>query len=56
LQQPTGTYILNLRFAYCRDGVGGLCKQHTAQWNIPIQTVVDGKSKQIALPLDLSQD
>ncbi|MFK7776937.1 MAG: thioredoxin-like domain-containing protein [Gimesia sp.] len=56
LQQPKGTYVLNLRFAYCRDGVGGLCKQHTAQWEVPLQTVAGGKTKQIVLPLDLSQD
>jgi len=56
LRQPTGTYVLNLRFGYCRDGVGGLCKQHTVQWKIPIQTAANGKTLQIALPLDLSQN
>ncbi|WP_298865767.1 thioredoxin-like domain-containing protein [uncultured Gimesia sp.] len=56
LKNQEGTYLLNLRFGYCRDGVGGLCKQHTAQWKIPIQIEANGKTKQIALALDLSKD
>ena len=56
LKNQEGTYLLSLRFGYCRDGVGGLCKQHTAQWKIPIQIAADGKMKQISLALDLSKD
>ncbi|WP_339731576.1 thioredoxin-like domain-containing protein [uncultured Gimesia sp.] len=56
LKSPSGTYTLNLRFGYCRDGVGGLCKQHSAHWNIPIQSVAGSKTTEISLPLDLSKD
>ncbi|MCA9015315.1 MAG: hypothetical protein KDA77_08275, partial [Planctomycetaceae bacterium] len=56
LKDPSGTYTLNLRFGYCRDGVGGLCKQHSAHWSIPIQTVAGNKTTKISLPLDLSKE
>lgn len=56
LTQQKGTYELSLRFGYCRDGVGGLCKQHSTQWKIPIQTAADGKTKEMTLSLDLSKD
>tara|TARA_R110002111_G_scaffold262860_1_gene341909 strand:- start:15225 stop:17318 length:2094 start_codon:yes stop_codon:yes gene_type:complete len=55
-KNQTGTWLLNLRFGYCRDGVGGLCKQHSAHWKIPIQTADGSKSTEISLPLDLSQE
>lgn len=56
LKNPSGTYTLNLRFGYCRDGVGGLCKQHSAHWTIPIQAAAGNKTTEISLPLDLSKD
>jgi len=56
LTQASGTYLLNLRFGYCRDGVGGLCKQHSAQWKLPLQTAAGDKNSQISLALDLSKD
>ncbi|QDT29462.1 thioredoxin-like domain-containing protein [Gimesia panareensis] len=56
LKVPDGNYLLNLRFGYCRDGVGGLCKQHSAQWKVPVQTVAGEKNSDITLSLDLSQD
>lgn len=56
LTNQTGTYLLNLRFGYCRDGVGGVCKQHSAHWKIPIQTAAGTKTSEISLPLDLSKD
>lgn len=56
LTNQTGIYLLNLRFGYCRDGVGGLCKQHSAHWKIPIQTAAGTKTSEISLPLDLSKD
>ena len=56
LTAQSGTYLLNLRFGYCRDGVGGLCKQHSAHWKIPIETAAGNKTSEISLPLDLSQD
>lgn len=56
LKQPSGTYTFDLRFAYCRDGVGGLCKQHSAHWKIPIKATAEDKSTEIVLPLDLSKN
>ncbi|HAH48271.1 thioredoxin-like domain-containing protein [Gimesia sp.] len=56
LKQVSGTYVLNLRFGYCRDGVGGLCKQHSAQWKIPLQADKEAKSDSISLSLDLSKE
>lgn len=56
LDAASGTYLLNLRFGYCRDGVGGLCKQHSTQWKLPLQIQQAGKNSQISLSLDLSQD
>lgn len=56
LKQLSGKYTLNLRFGYCRDGVGGLCKQHSAQWNIPLQADKGAKSESISLSLDLSKE
>lgn len=56
LKQVSGTYTLNLRFGYCRDGVGGLCKQHSAQWKIPLQADKEAKSDSISLSLDLSKE
>lgn len=56
LKQLSGTYTLNLRFGYCRDGVGGLCKQHSAQWNIPLQADKGAKNDSISLSLDLSKE
>ncbi|WP_417392966.1 thioredoxin-like domain-containing protein [Gimesia sp.] len=56
LKQVSGTYLLNLRFGYCRDGVGGLCKQHSAQWKIPLQANKEAKSDSISLSLDLSKE
>ncbi|WP_417381168.1 thioredoxin-like domain-containing protein [Gimesia sp.] len=56
LKQLTGTYVLNLRFGYCRDGVGGLCKQHSAQWNLPLQADQTSKTDTVSLTLDLSKE
>ncbi|MCA9019312.1 MAG: hypothetical protein KDA74_04170, partial [Planctomycetaceae bacterium] len=56
MKQLTGTYVLNLRFGYCRDGVGGLCKQHSAQWNIPLQAEKESKNDTVSLSLDLSKE
>lgn len=56
LKQPEGTYSFDVRFAYCRDGVGGLCKQHSGHWKVPINSATEAKSTEITLPLDLSKD
>lgn len=56
LKVPDGNYLLNLRFGYCRDGVGGLCKQHSAQWKVPVQAVAGEKNSDISLSLDLSKE
>lgn len=56
LTAESGTYLLNLRFGYCRHGVGGLCKQHSAQWKLPLQTAAGDQNKQISLSLDLSKE
>ena len=56
LKDSSGSYSLNLRFGYCRDGVGGLCKQHSAHWKIPIQSAAGNKTTEISLPLDLSKE
>ncbi|QDV20276.1 Thiol-disulfide oxidoreductase YkuV [Gimesia panareensis] len=56
LKVPDGNYLLNLRFGYCRDGVGGLCKQHSAQWKVPVQTVAGEKNSDISLSLDLTKE
>jgi len=46
------TFQLAVSYGYCRGGVGGLCKIHTARWNLPIE-VVAGGAKQIELLTDL---
>lgn len=56
MKNPSGIYTLKLRFGYCRDGVGGLCKQHSATWEIPLNKANGTKAGKITLPLDLSKD
>lgn len=39
-------------YSYCRDGVGGLCKLHTARWSLPIEIADDG-AKSVQLQTDM---
>lgn len=40
-----GQLQLVVRYGYCRDGVGGLCKMTTKSWRIPLATSPDGKTE-----------
>lgn len=42
-------FDLALRYGYCRDGVGGLCKLKTARWRIPLEVAADAEQTQIEL-------
>lgn len=41
-QEGTGTLVLSVNYQYCRDGVGGVCKLGTRQWEIPITVAANG--------------
>lgn len=48
----SATFQLAVSYGYCRDGVGGLCKVHTARWKLPVEVAADG-ARQIELTSDL---
>jgi DNA-binding beta-propeller fold protein YncE len=54
LAAATGSALLELSvtYSYCRDGIGGLCKLHTARWSLPIEVSADG-AKTVQLQTDL---
>ena len=39
-------------YSYCRGGIGGLCKLHTARWSLPVEIAADG-AKAVQLQTDL---
>jgi len=43
---------LAVTYSYCRGGIGGLCKLHTARWSLPIEIAADG-SKSVRLKTDM---
>ncbi len=51
LVKKTGKATLELAvtYAFCRDGVGGLCKLKTASWRIPVEVAADGQQRAIKL-------
>ncbi len=48
------TFQFAVSYGYCRAGVGGLCKVHTARWKLPIE-VVAGGAKRIELLTDVPE-
>lgn len=43
---------LAVTYSYCRGGVGGLCKLHTARWSLPVE-VAEGGAKSVKLKTDM---
>lgn len=43
------TLQLALTYAFCRDGVGGLCKLKTVRWRIPVEVSADATQTAITL-------
>jgi hypothetical protein len=41
-QQGAGTFELQVGYAYCRDGVGGVCRFGRAHWRVSIRLASDG--------------
>ena len=37
-----GEFQVTVRYGYCRDGVGGLCRIATKGWVIPVRVTADG--------------
>lgn len=42
------TLRITVRYGYCRDGTGGICKVKTLRWNLPL-TLANGGNKKIHL-------
>ena len=38
----TAVFEIAVTYSYCRGGIGGLCKIHTARWSVPIEIAADG--------------
>ncbi len=58
LAAKTGNVVLeaSLTYFYCRDGVGGLCKQATAHWKLPVELSAGSKQRSINLVADATQN
>ena len=41
----SGEFELAVSYSYCRGGVGGLCKLHTARWLLPLKAGANGAAK-----------
>jgi len=35
-------FQVSVSYGYCREGVGGLCRLHTASWSMPLELAADG--------------
>jgi thiol-disulfide isomerase/thioredoxin/DNA-binding beta-propeller fold protein YncE len=44
-----GVYRVAVTYAYCREGKSGLCRIHTAQWNLPLEVTESAQSRTVSL-------
>ena len=47
---------LAIIYQFCRDGVGGVCRQQTDVWQIPLTIAGDGQDMAIPLPTSPKED
>jgi thiol-disulfide isomerase/thioredoxin len=48
-QAGEGTFELKVSYAYCRDGVGGVCKFASAAWEFPLRVASDAAETTVSL-------
>ena len=51
----SATLHLAVTFLYCRDGVGGVCKQGTSKWKAPVELNGDAKATSISLTAEANE-
>ena len=48
-QSGSGTYELSLRYTFCRDGTGGVCRFGRQTWRVPVEVTPDASAGTLEL-------